>query len=489
MHRKRFRFRESRDIPRSKHRVKKRFNTEARQSALRSLAKGFLTGLTGVKIREGWRTVRRYRTKYGTLELRVRSYYKQYIIDEQARRRMRREADKQSNVRWYHHMVRGFTRTMLRDYYKFLEDIERFQVLWELMRGRARILFKVYYHIFPFMMFRAYVFDKHLLELDPVSRQVVLSKLFKYAKQKYIPKSEFLDPQMRGIFQRYIAMYMPYPCNFGIYALKITPVTFQILKGSYVTLYVLRWTLAKNVKADPYIGNARHKSYHQVRWTYKDDYEILNSYVFSSDGMLTGYDFPVVASRNDLYEPLVTLRLRDIIFRSHVEKLAFAKANGRPELWMEYGICSAYAIPARYTYRRKLYMASTTKRLRRDLLGLGKRRKCKEIVAILYYLSATLSYSIDTSNAEYAVVSISFSIELSSLLLTADITASRSLVSPFSCAYWAKTKPWVSIAIPVGLTNLTMLDGNAFTMSPVSESFAPMYSDILRSPVITAIAL
>jgi len=366
MHRKRFRFRESREIPHSKHRVKKRFNTEARQSALRSVAKGFLTGLTGVKISSGWRTVKRYQTKYGTIELRVRSYYKQYITDEQMRRHMRRHMDKQRQYRWYHHMVRGFVRTMLRDYYHMLEEIEKYQVLWELIRGRARILFRVYYHVFPFMTFRHYVFDKHLLDLDPVSRQVVLSKLFKYAKQKYIPKSEFLDPQMRGIFQRFISMYMPYPCNFSIYALRITPVTFQILKNSYVQLYVLRWTLAKNVKADPYIGNARHKSYHQVRWTYKDDREILNSYMFSSEGILDSYDFPFIASRNELYEPLVTL-------------------NGRPELWMEYDICSAYAIPVRYTYRRKLYMASTSKRLKRDLLGLGKRRKCKEIVSILYY--------------------------------------------------------------------------------------------------------
>jgi len=385
MHRKRFHFREPREISHARHRTRKRFNTETRHHMLRSLVSGLITGLTGVKISSGWRTVKRYRTKYGTLELRVRTYYKQYITDQENRRHMRRHMDKQRNLRWYHHVVRGIMRTMLRDYYHMLEEIEKYQVLWELIRGRARILFKVYYHVFPFMTFRHYVFDKHLLDLDPVSRQVVLSKLFKYARQKYIPKSEFLDPQMRGIFQRYIAMYMPYPCNFGIYALRVTPVTFRILQNSYVTLYVLRWTLAKNVKADPYIGNSRNKSFHQVRWTYKDDYEILNSYVFSSDGILTDYGFPIVASRNELYEPLVTLKLRDIIFRSHVEKLAFAKANGRPELWMEYGICSAYAIPARYTHRRKLYMASTTKRLRRDLLALGKRRKCKEIIAITLY--------------------------------------------------------------------------------------------------------
>ena len=385
MHRKRFRFREPREISHARHRVKKRFNTETRHHMLRSLVSGLITGLTGAKIQSGWRTVKRYRTKYGTLELRVRTYYKQYITDQENRRHMRRHMDKQRNLRWYHHVVRGIMRTMLRDYYHMLEEIEKYQVLWELMRGKARILFKVYYHVFPFMTFRHYIFDKHLLDLDPVSRQVVLGKLFKYAKQKYIPKREFLDPRMRGIFQRYIAMYMPYPCNFSLYALKITPVTFQILRNSFVQLYVLRWTLAKNVKSDPYIGNSRNKSFHQVKWTYKDDREILNSYLYSSNGTLSSYDFPVVTSRNELYEELYVRTLRDVMLRPHVIKYDFAKANGRPELWSEYGICSVYAIPVRYTYRRRLYMASTTKRLRRDLLALGKRRKCKEIVSILYY--------------------------------------------------------------------------------------------------------
>ena len=385
MHRKRFRFRESREITHARHRVKKRFNTEARHHMLRSLVSGFLTGLTGAKISSGYRTVKRWRTRYGTYELRVRTYYRQYTLDQEKYRHMKRHMDEQSNLRWYHHVVRGFMRTMLRDYYRWLEEIEKYQVLWEIIRGRARVLFKVYYHVFPFMCFRHYAFDRHLLEFTPEERQVILSKLFKYAKQKYIPKREFLDPQMRGIFQRFIAMYMPYPCNFSIYALRITPVTFQILKGTYVQLYVLRWTLAKNVKADAYIGNARHKSYHQVKWTYKDDREILNSYMFVDSTVLESYDHPFVASRNELYEPLAVYKLRDIVFRPHTEKLAFAKANGRPELWMEYGVCSAYAIPVRYTYRRKLYSSADTRARRRDLLALGKRRKFKDVISIEMY--------------------------------------------------------------------------------------------------------
>jgi len=387
MHRKRFKVREARDATHERSRSERRHRKRTDDLVKRSIGKALLHHLLGVRLSSRYVTVKKIKTEYGTFEFRIKQYYVQYIDENKLRRKMWYTADEQADMPLGRKVLRGITRTLRRMFYKYEAEFEKYKVLYELMRGRASVLLTVVYNVFPFAYFRHWIYDKHLLEFGPAEREVIIRKIIEYSRQKYIPQKEFMDPLMRGIFQRYIAMHMPYPCNFSMYALRITPVTFRVLRGTYVTLYVLRWTLAKNVKSDPYVGSSRRKSYEQIKWTYKPDVEIVNSRLYVGSYVLTDLSQKVPIDVNELYENIHSVPIRDIMFRPHLVKYYFAKSNGKPEEWYNFNHCSLYAIVERKVSRAKIDEVQLRRGLRRWYITSGRRRPWREYVSNVKYHS------------------------------------------------------------------------------------------------------
>jgi len=387
MHRKRFRVREARDATSARSRSRRRMRRDNEREGKKHVLRRILRHLVGSQVAYRWKTVKKFETEFGTFEFKVKQYYVRYIDENRLRRQMRREADKQYDMPLGRRILRSIMRTLRRELRPIESEIEAWKTLYEIARGRAKVLLRVTHVVFPFVLLRHWAYDKHLLDYPPPVRQSLVERILDWSRYKYVPEGELRETPWNALVREFLAYYMPPNCNFSMYAVRVSPVTFQFMKGLSVTLYVLRWVKASEIKSDPYIGSARRKSPEQVRWTYKPDVEVVNSRLYVGSYVLTDLSKKVPIDVNELYEPITKVSIRDIMFRPHLVKYYFAKANGKPEDWYNFHHCSLYAIVERKVSRAKIDEIQMRRGLRRWYITSGRRRPWKEYVSSVKYHS------------------------------------------------------------------------------------------------------
>jgi len=255
------------------------------------------------------------------------------------------------------------------------ETRERLSLLRDIIRGRARVVFVVKHVMFPRKVREYYTYDKLLWELPPEQRDLVVHVLQQIATSKFVdPKILEQYPWIRYFLWVFVAYYGKLPCKHMAYTVKLTPVTLHFFRGLRITYYVLRWSTARDAKADPYLGRTRTVDFYITFFRYKYDDDFINALEVCEEG--TGdWNDSVPIARNDLRAPEYTVPLRRVVLQPHWVKWAFAKIMGKPETFTTIGHCSCYAILER--------TSKTLQELRvgyRRLYGTRPRHRIKEIL-------------------------------------------------------------------------------------------------------------
>jgi len=257
------------------------------------------------------------------------------------------------------------------------ETWEKITLLRDLARRRAKILFVVEHPFFFKNKHEIAVRDRLLLSLPPDVRDYIINRLIDVAKGNPPSPEELQQDRLLRYFLRlYIAYYSDFPCKHRSYMVKITPVTVTGFLGQRVTYYVLRWTEAKNVRADPYLGRSRPVDFYISLIRYKPDEDLWNSLLVASEG--TGdYTDTVPLARDHMRRPEYNVPLRRALFQPHWVKVALAKMAGRPELATVMSHCSVYCRVGR--------LSKTLKWLEEPEKRFWGRRPRRRIKDVLYY--------------------------------------------------------------------------------------------------------
>jgi hypothetical protein len=142
--------------------------------------------------------------------------------------------------------VRGFMRKYMRNYSRMMDDIEKMTLLMDTVRHRAVTMFKIVHDPKDVEKDKMYVLDETLLSLPPEDMHFVINRLIQVTKGNPITREEMMtNPILKYFAERYILMYMEYPCSHNAYAMKLTPLTLYYANGYYQRYYVMRWMYAK----------------------------------------------------------------------------------------------------------------------------------------------------------------------------------------------------------------------------------------------------
>ena len=275
--------------------------------------------------------------------------------------------------------VRSITRPFRRDYERFLKVAEWFRLMYESIRGRAKIIFEVRYKIGNPETWTLYIHDKILRDLPPEQRDFIIQRLFLVAQNNPVTREEIeANPILRYWIQRYILYYSKYPCSHNVYAFKLTPMTLYYGKGYAVRYYVMRYAFARDIKADPYIGVSRPLDFHIFSMTYKYDWEYVNVLGYAGKGACN-MDDSVVSARDDKQLPMRKHPLRRLVFQPHHILRDASKALGRPEMVTNIDHSCVYAIIGRGSSDNELMDLEVPTRL----IMYGKRRRFEELVSTL----------------------------------------------------------------------------------------------------------
>jgi len=291
------------------------------------------------------------------------------------RRDIRRKIWEEFRRRFWERFRRRFKDT-LRRYVETYERIrERLTLLRDIALGRARVVFKVEHIYFFGRKWETWAYDKILMDMPKEQRDLIVSFLRSVVASKgYDPIALDKYPWLRYFLWFFIMYYSRYPCRHSAFAVKITPVIVNYFGGVKVTYYVLRWSRAKDIKADPYLGRTRPVDFNITFMRYKYDDDYYNSLVYGGEGAVTPEDM-VTVIRNDLRESEVAIPLRRAMFQPHWIKYYFAKMMGKPETSTIVNHCSVYGILERTPKTAMLYRAKY-----RRILGTRPRHRIKEIL-------------------------------------------------------------------------------------------------------------
>jgi len=229
-----------------------------------------------------------------------------------------------------------------RQYELYLNVLEFFRTLRDLMLRQAAVVFKVEHRtIYPDKA-RLYVLDKSLLELSEDDRLIVISTLLQVASGRKITWEEIQEiPALRAFVERFIAYYQKFPCKHSAFVLRLTPVIYNYAHLLRSTYYVLRWVPAENLKADPYLGRSRPVSFGITPITYKPDSEVWNAMMYAGEGIVDLNDL-LTLRRDATGEKIMVHPLRRIIYSPHHVTYEFARELGKPELTTVIHHCSPY---------------------------------------------------------------------------------------------------------------------------------------------------
>jgi len=291
------------------------------------------------------------------------------------RREVRRKLWEEFKRKFVEHFRKHFHDTVRKHREEFEKVRETLHLLRDIVSRRAKVVFKVE-HTYFFRNKRVYyTYDKLLLSLPEDMRNIVVNALQSISQGKGLdPRLLEHYPWIKYFIQVFITYYSKHPCKHSAYAIKLTPLTINLFGGFKVTYYFLRWSEAKNVKADPYIGRSRNVDFYVSFFRYKYDNDLLNSLLVGDEG--TGdWNDKVTVIRNDLRESELKIPLRRAVLQPHWIKYYFAKMIGKPEMYTVVNHCSAYGILTRPSKTLKLYTAKN-----RRLYGTRPRHRIKEIL-------------------------------------------------------------------------------------------------------------
>jgi len=294
----------------------------------------------------------------------------------------RRDQRKKKQEKLREEIKRRIIEEIERYWEEFREEIEKYSEMYRLIvdivKRRAVIMFKVMHFTIP-QKYAELVIDDKLLETLPEDLKSILPSIFQeIAKARGITKSIVERyPQLIPIITRYIMRYRAYPCKHDAFAVKLTPVTIQFLRGLTVTYYVLRWSKINAVRPDPYIARSKPVDlYFSFISTKKATNDVVNSLMGAGDGSAKPDDY-VTIYINTVRGRAIHLRLRFLMMHPHWVKYYFAKESGREEMYNYYHHCSVYAMVK--TYSKSWLLRETGDR---RLVGRRPRRKVKDL---LYY--------------------------------------------------------------------------------------------------------
>ena len=329
------------------------------------------------------RTLERRRDK--RRNRKIQRIIKTYIrvkreYDEKITRHIKRLIRYAEEYSWWEMIIWGFTRPFMHRYRRILNIVDAIRILYEAVRGRAKILFKVDHVLFFPELWRMEITDDLLLSLPPEERSWLILRLLDVARGNPIFWHEIVEnPTLRYYAEMLILYYRPLPCHHHAYVIKLTPVTLYYTRGVATRYYVMRWVKAKDVKADPFIGRSRPVDLHIVGYTYKPDWDIVNAYLYGGYGYAASEEL-ITTSRDDKKMALTRQRLRRLIYQPHHVRRDFAKALGKPELSTVVGHCSVYGMLDRRRPVAKLYELNPDFRL----LGRRSRRRWKDTLWVEY---------------------------------------------------------------------------------------------------------
>jgi len=260
------------------------------------------------------------------------------------------------------------------------ETISRwFQVLYELVRDRSKVVFVIKHRLYFTEKVMLDILDKELLSIPQDYQLAVINTLINVTRGRKLTYNEVLkSPYLRAFLERYIAYYQINPCKHKAYVLKLTPLIYRNITGRKATYYVLRWVRAKDMKADPFLGRTRPISFGMQSVIYKPDWDTWNAMLYLAYEVVTDKT-PCIIMRDEIGKPLKTHPLRRIIYTPHWIRYEFARDIGKPEISTVIVHCSPYVKVDTPTRTSKIYEGIGD-------VTLLRRRKRKFVKEATYYM-------------------------------------------------------------------------------------------------------
>ena len=252
--------------------------------------------------------------------------------------------------RWLEELKMPLTQRLRHELYKMsrieTEGYDRLTYLWDLVRGRAIPVFKVEYTYLKPETWSLEVLDRRLREEPVEVIYDVVSDLLRIARLGVRAEVIREKDALRHYLYSLVPFFREEPCTHGSFSFKLTPVTFSITQGRFVTFYVLRWGRVKSIRADPYIGVTRPVMFKFFSYVYKPDYEWFNAMMMAGYGTLRA-DKLIVIGRDQNYAVLLRSKPYSVLAFPHRVTDALAMELGQREVNVELRHCSVYISPRR----------------------------------------------------------------------------------------------------------------------------------------------
>ena len=152
-----------------------------------------------------------------------------------------------------------------------------------------------------------------------------------------------------------VAYFKEEVCKSNMFAVTITPVVYEVVKGQEGRFYISRWTPILILKPDPWIRRAMPIDYHFIalaREKPKEEWASIRMY--AGEGVMD-YDTEITTGRGPARTDFLRGRVADIVFRPYKVARDLARMLGTPEKWVHIHHCSLYFIPQRKTEKSKAY--------------------------------------------------------------------------------------------------------------------------------------
>lgn len=155
--------------------------------------------------------------------------------------------------------------------------------------------------------------------------------------------------------EQYVPFMKERRCRSQLVALKITPLSFRLVKDKHAGFFVSRYTPIFVIRMDAYIGSSLPRDMYLVRMAWaKYLLDLTSLRLYGGEGAIS-MDTPVVTARDNLRRPYLVRTIRDLVFRPYTAVHDFARAVGKPESWKNIDHCSLYAVFGRTTNAMRMY--------------------------------------------------------------------------------------------------------------------------------------
>jgi len=218
---------------------------------------------------------------------------------------------------------------------------------WFSVRYRVAFVYKGY-------MLQA-LYDSKLFKAIYENYPDVIKSIYEAARyaNRYVRLVEGAESHSIAAAHELYSCMRPKRCHQSMLAIKITPITFKVARDKEGHVYIATFMDNKTLWYNPYsMKTIRPQAWFWVVNRRKSRGEEFSIKHYAGTTVMK-LDSEVAVEVDELLQPRVMRKIRDVVFMPHVITKHKARSIGRPEARFDIKHCSVYFIPERKSRARK----------------------------------------------------------------------------------------------------------------------------------------